>query len=69
MVSESLQMNINTNTASWRALESQIGNLRVVEERIQDLRSLLAEDWRLRLTQVDGSVLSSGYSDRSILIH
>lgn len=62
-------MNINTNTASWRALESQIGNLRVVEERIQDLRSLLAEDWRLRLTQVDGSVLSSGYSDRSILIH
>jgi len=66
-------MNMNPNTSSWRALENQIGNLRTIEERIQDLRTLLAEDWRMRLSQVQSPSESADYGSPmnagSVLVH
>jgi hypothetical protein len=35
----------------WNAIKTQITGLRVFESQIEDLRSLLAEDWQIRLSR------------------
>jgi regulator of sirC expression with transglutaminase-like and TPR domain len=36
------------NTTVWNAIENQIKSLSVVEQQIEKVRTLLAEDWRFR---------------------
>jgi hypothetical protein len=38
------------NNTSWNTIENQIKNLRIVEQQIEKVRTLLAEDWRVRLS-------------------
>jgi hypothetical protein len=37
--------------APWYTVKTQISGLRVFESQIEDLRSLLAEDWQIRLSR------------------
>jgi hypothetical protein len=34
----------------WHHIKTQITRLRLFEQRIEDLRSLLAEDWQIRVS-------------------
>jgi hypothetical protein len=39
------------NNTSWNAIENQIKSLSVIEQQIEKVRTLLAEDWRFRLSR------------------
>ena len=51
-------MQDQTEATPWRIIENQIACLRVFENRIEDLRSLLAEDWQIRLSRRKDSAVS-----------
>jgi hypothetical protein len=64
-------MNGNNITPAWLVLEKQISILTDVEARIQDLRILLAEDWRVRSRNVAtyDTLLASNAADRIALVN
>jgi len=42
-------------TTPWHIIENQITGLRVFESQIEDLKSLLALDWQIRLSRCEVS--------------
>jgi hypothetical protein len=44
-------MQDQTEATPWHIVRNQITGLRVFENQIEDLRTLLAEDWKMRLCQ------------------
>jgi hypothetical protein len=45
--------------APWNTIKTQITGLKVFESRIEDLRSLLAEDWQNRLSRHGTSAVAA----------
>jgi hypothetical protein len=39
------------NDTSWNAIEKQIKNLGIIEQQIEKVRILLAEDWHFRTSR------------------
>lgn len=55
-------MQYQIEAKSWHNLKTQITGLRVFECQIEDLRSLLAEDWQTRLSRPElGAVVAVNY--------
>jgi hypothetical protein len=55
-VGKNKSMQNEVRVTPWHIIESQINRLKLVEARIEDLRSMLAEDWRFRLSGPETNV-------------
>lgn len=64
-------MNGTNITPAWLVLEKQISILTDVEQRIQDLRILLAEDWRVRSRDMSNydAMIAINHPDRPTLVN
>jgi hypothetical protein len=54
------QMQDKTETTPWHLLKNRITGLSLFEQQIQNLRSLLAEDWQIRMSHCAVGPVAAG---------
>jgi hypothetical protein len=59
-------MQHQTEVTPWRTIKNQITGLSVFKSQIENLRSLLAEDWQIRVTRPEVSEVAAVESRLSV---